>query len=145
MWAIAQSYSFHFFLHWSDCCHNPPHKIAIPLSANNVKFIVSRYLMWRKRYSMTNNIEIFKNEEFGEIRTVTIDGEPWFVAKDIASILEYKDLKNTVKNRCKRGRVSEIPHPQNSEKSLEVMVIPESDIYRLIIGSKLPSAQKSES
>ena len=90
-------------------------------------------------------IEIFKNDEFGEIRTVTIDGEPWFVAKDIASILGYKDPKNTVKNRCKRGRVSKIPHPQNSEKSLEVMVIPESDIYRLIIGSKLPSAQKFES
>lgn len=80
-----------------------------------------------------------------KIRTVTINGEPWFVAKDIASILGYKDPKNTVKNRCKRGRVSEIPHPQNSEKSLEVMVIPESDIYRLIIGSKLPSAQKFES
>ncbi len=60
---------------------------------------------------MTNKIEIFKNEEFGEIRTVTIDGEPWFVAKDIASILGYKDPKNTVKNRCKRGRVSEIPPP----------------------------------
>lgn len=94
---------------------------------------------------MKNELEIFKNEEFGEIRTVTIDGEPWFVAKDIASILGYKDPKNTVKNRCKRGRVFEIPHPQNPEKSLEAMVIPESDIYRLIIGSKLPSAQKFES
>lgn len=91
-----------------------------------------------------NEIKIFENDEFGEIRTIVIDGEPWFVAKDIASILGYKDPKNTVKNRCKRGRVSEIPHPQNSEKSLEVMVIPESDIYRLIIGSKLPSAQKFE-
>lgn len=94
---------------------------------------------------MKNELEIFKNEEFGEIRTVIIDGEPWFVAKDIASILGYKDPKNTVKNRCKRGRVFEIPHPQNPEKSLEAMVIPESDIYRLIIGSKLPSAQKFES
>ena len=94
---------------------------------------------------MTNELEIFKNEEFGEIRTVIIDGEPWFVAKDIASILGYKDPKNTIKNRCKRGRVFEIPHPQNQQKLLEVMVIPESDIYRLIVGSKLPSAQKFES
>lgn len=49
-----------------------------------------------------------------------------------------------MKNRCKRGRVSEIPHPQSKNKTLEVTVIPESDIYRLIMGSKLETAQKFE-
>jgi len=38
-------------------------------------------------------IEIFSNEEFGEIRTVVIDGEPWFVGKDVATALGYKDAK----------------------------------------------------
>lgn len=94
---------------------------------------------------MTNELKIFNNEEFGQVRAVMLDGEPYFVAKDIATVLGYKDPKNTVKNRCKRGRVSEIPHPQNENKMLNVTVIPESDIYRLIIGSKIESAQKFES
>ena len=94
---------------------------------------------------MNNELEIFKNDEFGEVRVVLIDNNPYFVAKDIATVLGYKDPKNTVKNRCKRGRVSKIPHPQNPNKTLEVTVIPESDIYRLIMGSKLESAQKFES
>ena len=94
---------------------------------------------------VTNGLEIFENVEFGEVRVVFIDDEPYFVAKDIALALGYKDPKNTVKNRCKKGRVSEIPHPQNHNKRIEITVIPESDIYRLIIGSKLKSAQKFES
>ena len=65
---------------------------------------------------MNSNIEIFKNEEFGTVRTIIIDGEPYFVAKDIAYALGYKDPKNTIKSRCKRGRVSEIPHPQNYKR-----------------------------
>ena len=91
-----------------------------------------------------NEVTIFNNEEFGQVRVVMVNNEPYFVAKDIATVLGYKDPKNTVKNRCKRGRVSQIPHPQNPDKTLDVTVIPESDIYRLIIGSKLKSAQKFE-
>ena len=88
-----------------------------------------------------NEVTIFNNEEFGQVRVVMVNNEPYFVAKDIATVLGYKDPKNTVKNRCKRGRVSQIPHPQNPDKTLDVTVIPESDIYRLIMGSKLKSAQ----
>ena len=91
-----------------------------------------------------NEVTIFNNEEFGQVRVVMVNNEPYFVAKDIAIVLGYKDPKNTVKNRCKRGRVSQIPHPQNPDKTLDVTVIPESDIYRLIMGSKLKSAQKFE-
>ena len=91
-----------------------------------------------------NEVTIFNNEEFGQVRVVMVNNEPYFVAKDIATVLGYKDPKNTVKNRCKRGRVSQIPHPQNPDKTLDVTVIPESDIYRLIMGSKLKSAQKFE-
>lgn len=93
---------------------------------------------------MNTKLEIFNNEEFGQVRVVMVDSEPYFVAKDIATVLGYKDPKNTVKNRCKRCRVSEIPHPQNPNKTLDVTAIPESDIYRLIIGSKLESAQRFE-
>lgn len=61
---------------------------------------------------MVNELEIFKNEEFGEVRTVILGNIPYFVAKDIALALGYKDPKNTIKNRCKKGRVSEIPTPK---------------------------------
>ena len=44
-----------------------------------------------------NNIEIFKNTEFGEVRTLTIDGEPYFVGKDVAEILGYADTFGALK------------------------------------------------
>ena len=43
-----------------------------------------------------NNIEIFRNAEFGEIRTIIIDGEPWFVAKDVTEALEYKNGRQAI-------------------------------------------------
>ena len=43
-----------------------------------------------------NELKIFQNEEFGEVRTVTIDGEPWFVGKDVASALGYKNTKDAL-------------------------------------------------
>ena len=45
-----------------------------------------------------NQLEIFKNREFGEIRTVTVDGEPWFVAKDIAEILQYTNTQKAIRD-----------------------------------------------
>ena len=45
---------------------------------------------------MTNELKIFKNDEFGEIRTITIDGEPWFVGKDIATALGYKNTRQAI-------------------------------------------------
>lgn len=45
---------------------------------------------------MKNNLQIFSNAEFGNIRTVTIDGEPWFVGKDIAEALGYSNSKKTL-------------------------------------------------
>lgn len=67
---------------------------------------------------LVNQIEIYENDIFGNIRTTLIDGEPYFVGKDIALALGYKDPKNTVKNRCKRGRGCLIPHPQNPLKRI---------------------------
>lgn len=43
-----------------------------------------------------NNIKIFENEDFGEIRTVMIDGEPWFVGRDVAKALGYAKPENTI-------------------------------------------------
>ena len=45
-----------------------------------------------------NELQIFNSEEFGEIRTVTIDGEPWFVGKDVADILEYTNTAKAIRD-----------------------------------------------
>lgn len=91
------------------------------------------------------NIEIFKNDEFGEIRTLQIDGKPYFVASDVAKALGYKRPNDAVSVHCRYTVKNSIPHPQSKTKMLDVNVIPEGDMYRLIAHSELPSAEKFES
>lgn len=89
-----------------------------------------------------NKIEIFKNEEFGTVRTLTIDGEPYFVAKDVAEILGYsnplKAIRDHVDEDDKRGE--RIVHPSGGTQ--DTVVISESGLYSLILSSKLPNAKK---
>ena len=90
---------------------------------------------------MENKLQVFKNEEFGEIRTLEIDGEPYFVGKDVASILGYKEPRSAVSKKVDeedRG-VSKIATPSGTQ---EMTVINESGLYSLILSSKLPSAKK---
>lgn len=88
-----------------------------------------------------NEIQIFQNPEFGEIRTVTIDGEPWFVGKDVAHSLGYEKERNAVQkyvdseDALKRGI-------QTNGGIQDMVVINESGLYSLIFGSKLESAKK---
>lgn len=87
-------------------------------------------------------LQIFKNEEFGEIRTVTIDNEPWFVGKDVAESLGYSDTNKAV-----------AMHVENEDKKLNdktsssfgqrgATLINESGLYALIFGSKLELAKR---
>ena len=94
---------------------------------------------------MTNNLQIFNSEEFGQIRTVDIKGKIFFVAKDVATALGYKDTINAIKRHCKWVSKHNLPHPQSKTKTIEVNIIPEGDIYRLIASSELPSAEQFES
>lgn len=89
-------------------------------------------------------LQVFTNLDFGEIRGVNVEGKPYVVAKDMAKALGYKDTTNAIKQHCKWVVKYHLPHPQNKAKTLEVNIIPEGDVYRLIIKSKLPSAQKFE-
>lgn len=93
---------------------------------------------------MKTELEIFNNKKFGKIRTVEINGVSYFVAIDIARALGYKDTTNAIKLHCRWVVKHHIPHPQNPNKRIEVNVIPEGDMYRLITGSELPSAQEFE-
>ena len=85
------------------------------------------------------NLQIFKNEEFGEIRTVTVNSEPWFVGKDIAEVLGYAEPRSAVSKKveeCDRG-VAEMETPKQN-----MTIINESGLYALIFGSKLESAKR---
>lgn len=88
-----------------------------------------------------NDIMIFNNEEFGEIRTVEIDGKPYFVANDVAKALGYVETAKAIRTHCKG--VSEMDIPSNGGIQ-KMKIIPEGDIYRLIIRSQLPTAEKFE-
>ncbi len=94
---------------------------------------------------MENNLQIFSNEEFGYIRTIEIDGEPWIVGKDVAAALGYADtadaLKKHVDDEDKRlVKVGEIPTLKVS--NFGAYIINESGMYSLVFGSKLPSAKR---
>ena len=91
-----------------------------------------------------NEVKVFSNSEFGTVRTVEIDGEIYFVAIDIAKSLGYSDTTNAIKSHCRWVVKHEIPHPQNPNKKMFVNVIPEGDMYRMIMRSQLPSAEKFE-
>lgn len=86
-------------------------------------------------------VKVFENPEFGSVRTIAIDGEPWFTGKDVAAALGYRDTKNALKahveSEDKRGW--QITTPSGKQN---MTVINESGLYALIFGSRLPSARK---
>jgi prophage antirepressor-like protein len=92
-------------------------------------------------WKMKNELVVFNNKEFGEVRSMMIDGNPWFVAKDIAKALGYVDEINAIKNHC-CGVAIYHPIVDSIGRTQEVRIINEPDVYRLIIGSKLPAAVK---
>ena len=88
-----------------------------------------------------NELQIFKDERFGEVRTITIEGEPWFVGKDVATILGYKDTSDALKKHVDAedkltGRFAD------SGQNREMYIINESGLYSLILSSKLPQAKE---
>lgn len=88
-----------------------------------------------------NELQIFNSEEFGDIRTVTIDNEPWFVGKDVATALGYKNTADAI------GKHVDVDDKLLSQIAIagqrrDVAVINESGVYALIFGSKLESAKR---
>ena len=90
---------------------------------------------------MKNELKIFTNNEFGEIRTCTIDSEPWFVGKDVAVALGYKDTSDALKKHVDEDDKL-TRRFADSGQSREMYIINESGLYSLILSSKLPSAKR---
>ena len=91
---------------------------------------------------MENKIKIFENKEFGRVRTVIIDGEPWFVGKDVAVILGYSKPRNAIAMHvdCDDKKVAPIQGDLGGTQ--QMTIINESGIYSLIMSSKLSKAKE---
>lgn len=87
-------------------------------------------------------LQIFKNEEFGEVRTVTIDNEPWFVGKDVATALGYERATKAIQDHVNEEDKDEIPIQDSIGRMQKTPIINESGLYALIFGSKLESAKR---
>lgn len=89
-----------------------------------------------------SELKIFQNDEFGQVRTVEIDGKPYFNANDVASALGYSNTNDAVRRHC-RGCVK---HDTPTTSGIQpITYIPEGDVYRLVMRSKLPGAERFES
>ena len=93
---------------------------------------------------METKLLLFNSEEFGNIRTILEDDKILFCAKDIADALEYTNSRKAVNDHCRYVTKRYVPHPQSEGKQIEMSFIPEGDVYRLIVGSKMPSAVQFE-
>ena len=89
-----------------------------------------------------NDLQIFKNDEFGEIRTIVVNGEPMFVGRDIAGILNYNEPNKAITRHVDEDDRMKCPITDNLGRIQESWVINESGLYSLILSSKLPTAKK---
>lgn len=88
-----------------------------------------------------NKLQVFNNEEFGEIRTIEENGNILFCGSDVAKALGYARPNDAIKAHCRATIKRSTPI---SGKMQDINFIPEGDLYRLIVSSKLPSAEKFE-
>lgn len=90
---------------------------------------------------MNNEIQLFHNDEFGDVRTVIIEGEPWFVALDVTRILGYVKSRNAVSSHVDKDDALIQGVMDNLGRIQETTLINESGVYSLILSSKLPNAK----
>ena len=92
-----------------------------------------------------DELQVFKNSEFGSIRTLLINGEPHFVGRDIAEILGYSNTKDAIATHVYEEDRSVIQRSENTTLEIPnrgLTVINESGLYSLILSSKMPNAKK---
>lgn len=92
-----------------------------------------------------NELQVFKNEEFGSVRAVEINGEPWFVGRDVADALGYSNSKDALSCHVDADDKQVIQRSENATFEIPnrgLTIINESGLYGLIMGSKLPNAKQ---
>lgn len=88
-----------------------------------------------------DGIKTFTNKEFGTVRTIVKDGEPWFVGKDVAEILGYTKARNAIARHVDDDDKNDAPFQGVLGGKQTMTIINESGLYSLILGSKLPKAK----
>lgn len=92
---------------------------------------------------MESKIKVFENEEFGKIRTLVKDGEPWFVGKDVAVILGYAKPENAIAAHVdSEDKTSTLIQGTGSNYKSKTTIINESGFYSLVLSSKMPRAKE---
>ena len=122
----------------SPVCLQSVPTAAIPFLPSRIKVA---HLLPERKPVMDNKIEIFKNEQFGEVRTILEGEKVLFCAADVAKALGYTNPNKAVNDHCRAITKRSTPI---SGKVQSINFIPEGDVYRLIIRSKLPAAEKFE-
>lgn len=90
---------------------------------------------------MENMIRFFENEEFGKVRTVIKDGEPWFVGKDVAEILGYTNTRDALAKHTDTEDKADVAI-HDGRQNRKMTIINESGLYSLILSSKMPRAKE---
>lgn len=88
-----------------------------------------------------NELQIFENAEFGKVRTLVKDGEPWFVGKDVAEVLGYSNTRDAIAKHVDEEDKG-VAKCDTLGGTQDLTVINESGVYALVFGSKLPTAKK---
>lgn len=93
---------------------------------------------------MNDKLQVFSNTEFGELAIIKIEDKPYFPATQCAKILGYSNANDAVIRHCRRVMKCKVPYLQSPNKTIEKNFIPEGDLYRLIVRSKLLLAERFE-
>ena len=91
---------------------------------------------------MANEVQIFENVEFGKVRTIVKDGEPYFVGKDVAEILGYSNTRDALAKHVDDEDKNTVAIRDGIQGNPNLTIINESGLYSLILSSKLPAAKK---
>lgn len=94
---------------------------------------------------MKNQLQVFNNAEFGQVRTIVDGDKILFCASDIAKALGYEKPNNAINTHCKNATLKQGIITDNLGRKQNANFIPEGDVYRLVVRSKLPTAEKFES
>lgn len=93
---------------------------------------------------MSEQLRVFESAEFGEVRTVEIEGRPYFAGTDVARALGYSEPHKAVARHCRDDGMKRTPIADGLGREQETVFISEGNLYRLIVSSKLPSAERFE-
>ena len=89
-----------------------------------------------------NELKIFENPDFGIVRTVTINGEPWLVGKDVAEALGYSNTRDALDRHVDTEDKNTVANPDGKRGNPNMTIINESGLYALVLSSKLPTARR---